>query len=120
MVLLIEEDEDFRQALLSSLADDGHPVRAFARSADVPPFASLEGVTMLVLDYAADGDGGLALADRFHRVHPDVPVVMVAAYVSRHLEAEAGARDFLTLRRKPVDYEDLARLLPPRAQSLRD
>ncbi|MGH7786123.1 MAG: response regulator [Candidatus Binatia bacterium] len=114
MVLLIDRDDDFRQALVSSLTDDGHSVRAFGRPADVPPFASFEGVTMLVLDYAVDGDDGLALADRFHRVHPDVPVVMVAAYVSRHLEAEAGARDFMTLRRKPVDYEDLARLLPPR------
>lgn len=115
MVLLIERDDDFRQALASNFLDDGHSVHAFARPADVPPFASFERPAMLVLDYEIDGDDGLSLADRFHRVHPGVPVVMVTAYVSQHLDAEAATRDFLTLRRKPVDYEDLARLLPPRA-----
>ena len=51
----------------------------------------------------------------FHRSHPEVPVVMVTAYWSDHLDAEIERRGDPTLQRKPVDYEELARLLPVRA-----
>ena len=47
---------------------------------------------------------------------PDVPVVMVTAHRSEFLDRSIAARHFITLRRKPLDYEDLARLLPPVAR----
>lgn len=112
MVLLLDDDDDFRSALAANLADDGFRVREFARPADVPPLISLQGLTMLILDYQMSGEDGLSFADRFHAAHADVPVVMVTAYWSDYLDAEVAARDFLTLRRKPVDYDQLAKLIP--------
>src|SRR5262249_11873490 len=96
----------------ANLSDDGYLVETFARPADVPPLTSLVGLSMLILDYQMEGEDGLSFADRFHAAHPDVPVVMVTAYWSRFLDAEIDARDFITLRRKPIDYDELARLLP--------
>lgn len=113
MVLLLDRDDDFRAALAEHLRDDGYAVRAFAHPAALPPLASLERLTMLILDHQLDGETGLAVADRFHATHPSVPVVMVTSYTSTHLAAEAARRDFLILRRKPIDYDELARLLPP-------
>jgi DNA-binding NtrC family response regulator len=113
MVLLVDEDEDFRRALADNLTDDGILVRQFGRPSSVPPLASFERLTMLILDYQMDGENGLDFADRFHTSHPRVPVVMVTAYSSAHLDAEVARRSYLTLRRKPVEYEELARLLPP-------
>jgi DNA-binding NtrC family response regulator len=112
MVLLLDDDEDFRSALAANLADDGFRVTEFARPADLPPLTSLQGLTMLILDYQMSGENGLSVADRFHATHPDVPVVMVTAYWSDYLDAEVAARDFITLRRKPVDYDELAKLIP--------
>jgi two-component system, NtrC family, nitrogen regulation response regulator GlnG len=112
MVLLLDDDEDFRLALAESLIDDGHAVSHFARPADVPPLGSLEQVTMLLLDQQLEGESGLAFADRFHAAHPGVPVVMMTVYESAHLASEVAKRDFLILRRKPIDYDELARLLP--------
>ena len=35
MVLLLDDDDDFRLALAANLTDDGHSVRHFARPADI-------------------------------------------------------------------------------------
>jgi DNA-binding NtrC family response regulator len=112
MVLLLDSDDDFRAALAANLSDDGYQVVHFARPGDLPSLADLQGLTMLILDYQMEGENGLSFADRFHATHPSVPVVMVTTYASRQLEAAVAARAFITLRRKPVDYEELARMLP--------
>lgn len=114
MLILLDDDDDFRSALADNLIDDGYLVRSFARPADLPALTSLQGLTMLILDYQMDGEDGLSFADRFHDTHPNVPVVMLTAYWSDFLDAEIAARDFITLVRKPVDYDELARLLPAR------
>jgi DNA-binding NtrC family response regulator len=112
MVLLLDDDDDFRSALAANLTDDGYRVEHYARTADLPSLTSFEGLTMLILDYAIQGEDGISFADRFHVAHPQVPIVMVTAYSSDYLDAEIAARKFITLRRKPVDYEELARMLP--------
>ncbi|MDX2169155.1 MAG: response regulator [Deltaproteobacteria bacterium] len=118
MVLLLDRDDDFRSALAEHLRDDGYAVGTFARPSDLPPLATLERLTMLILDHQLEGESGLAFADRFHASHPAVPVVMVTSYTSNYLAAEAARRDYLILRRKPIDYEELARLLPGAGCSL--
>jgi DNA-binding NtrC family response regulator len=117
MVLLLDDDDAFRHALAANLIDDGYRVRDFARPADVPPLPLPEAITMLIVDFEMGGENGLAFADRFHASHPDAPVVMLTAYWSDYLDREIGARDFITLRRKPVDYDELARLLPPHVEN---
>jgi DNA-binding NtrC family response regulator len=112
MVLLLDPDEDFRSALAEHLSDDGYGVTQFGRPADLPHLGSFARLAMLILDHQLDGENGLSFADRFHAAHPAVPVVMVTSYLSEYLIAEVAQRDFITLRRKPIDYDDLARLLP--------
>lgn len=111
MVLLIDDDDIFRSGLAANLRDDGHRVEDFGSPADLPALTSFEEVSVLITDYQIAGEDGLALADRFHGAHPQAPVFMVTSYWTEHLEAEAARRDFLTLLRKPLDYDEIARLL---------
>lgn len=112
MVLLLDDDPDFRLALAAHLTDDGHGVAHFGRPGELPPLHSFEALTMLILDQQLEGESGLQFADRFHATHPGVPVVMLTAYESEYLRAEVARRAFITLRRKPIDYDEIARLLP--------
>ncbi len=106
------DDDDFRGALAANLEDDGYAVKQFARPADIPSLQSLGDPSMLIVDYQMNGEDGLSFSDRFHAAHPKVPVLMVTAYWSRFVDTEVAARGFITLRRKPIDYDELVQLLP--------
>ncbi|MGD9765728.1 MAG: response regulator [Candidatus Binatia bacterium] len=112
MILLLDDDDDFRVALAANLADDGYDVRQFARPADIPTLTSLEPIAVLILDYQMEGEDGLSFADRFHIAQPNVPIVILTAYWSGHLDSEIARRTFISLRRKPIDYDDLLKLIP--------
>jgi DNA-binding NtrC family response regulator len=110
-ILLLDDEEGFRGALAGNLRDDGHAVREYATAAAMPPLDSLDDIALLITDYHVPGENGLAFADRFHAAHPEIPVLMITAYWSRQLEIQAGARRFIRLMRKPIDYEEIHELV---------
>jgi DNA-binding NtrC family response regulator len=111
-VLLLDPDDAFRTALSDLLQDDGHPVCAYGSIAELPPLARLLPPEALTTDYElADREDGLSFARRFNAVHPYVPVIIVTAYSSVHLEQSVAVTPYLSLLRKPVPYEELHRVL---------
>jgi DNA-binding NtrC family response regulator len=110
-VLLVDDNDGFRSALAWNLRDDGHDVREYGSPSALPPLATLPEVTIVVTDYEMPGSDGLALADAFHETRPQVPIVLVTAQWNSILRAQAAARDFLEVRRKPFDYDELHALL---------
>lgn len=109
-VLLVDDEESFRVNLASMLRDDGHPVVDYP-SAEAALSAGLSDVSVLVTDYSMPGASGVALADRLHEVRPRTPVVVVSAYRTETIETQAQRRPWVTLRSKPLDYDDLHALI---------
>lgn len=107
-VLLIDDDDDFRDGLAENLRDDGHVVDEHA---DPPQLTALQGVSnigVVILDYhLADYGSGIRFADRLHAAHPRIPIILITADWTDYLEAQVEARDFLHLVRKPFDYFQL-------------
>lgn len=114
-VLLVDDDEGFRTGLAAILREDGHDVRECATADQVPDANSLDGVEVLITDYEMPGQDGCALADRFHAAHPHTPVVMVTGH--HHRAGGPAERDFLRRLPKPLDYDELHRLVHLLAQS---
>jgi hypothetical protein len=73
-VLLVEDDIDLGDAIASSLKRKGLDVRT------VPSASSALGVLqrvrprVAVLDHNLPGESGLALAERIHKILPDLPI----------------------------------------------
>jgi two-component system OmpR family response regulator len=104
-VVVVEDEEAVREAVVRALAKDGYAVTAFADARE--PQAILHSAPDLaVLDVLLPGGDGFALA-RTLRANRDVPVVFLTARdgVSDRLAGfEIGADDYLV---KPFALEEL-------------
>ncbi len=110
-VVLVEDDEAFRNALTERLSLADLSVRAFgsAEAALKSLTADFEGV--VVSDLRMPGMDGRQFADRLHAMDPDLPVVLITGHgdVADAVEAmKRGAYDFLT---KPFASERLIETL---------
>ena len=111
LVLLIDSDENFRNALAENFRDDGCAVQEYTRPEDTPPVAALGQVNAVVLAHQNSQQDNLTFAEEFHSYFPEVPIVLVTTCWARNAVSEMRQRDFLCVRTKPVDYDDLHTLL---------
>jgi DNA-binding NtrC family response regulator len=109
-ILLVDDEGSFRDSLAEMLRDDGHEVLAYPEPDALPPLDTLSGVDLLLTDYDMPKTNGLTLADRFHAVHPTVPVLLATAYRTG-LGDEVARRPFVRMVQKPIPYETLHRLI---------
>jgi two-component system C4-dicarboxylate transport response regulator DctD len=112
VILLLDDDDDFRTAVADTLRDDGHEVLEYADPAEVP-LETLARATALMTDYRMPSTDGVAFADRFHAAHPAAPVIVTTSYSTAFLESQVAARPYIHLLRKPMDYPTLIGLLEP-------
>lgn len=109
-LLLIDDDADFRDGLAENLRDDGHPVREYQRTGEVPAEV-LDEVALAIVDYQLADADGLGFADHIHTRNPPLPIVLITSYWSEFLRARTRSRNYLRLLRKPLDYERLHKLV---------
>lgn len=107
VVLVVDDDREFRSALADNLRDDGFEVVHVDDPEDLPPLDELGPVDGVITDYHLPRQDGLRFADRFHDRRPSVPIVMVTAWCHAPLVEEVARRGFLHLLYKPVSYGDL-------------
>jgi DNA-binding NtrC family response regulator len=95
-VLVVDDDESFRQIVADRLARTGHQV--VAASSGPQALALLDGVDVALVDLLMPGMDGLTLLRRIREARPDVAVVILTGHgtVETAVEAmKAGAADYL-------------------------
>ena len=112
MLLVVDDDERFRSALVANLREDGFDLVEYENGPSVP-LDQLSGVRAVITDYLMEQEDGLAFAKRFHAAFPAVPIVIVTAYATAHLENEVAAHAYLTLVPK-LDYGRLLEVIEQR------
>jgi FixJ family two-component response regulator len=109
-VLLVDDDEVFRQGLADNLREDGHAVFEYG-AADEVPRSAFDAASVMVTDFELPGSDGLGLAEHAHAAQPRLPVVVVTARPDAFAAVTARARSPVILVQKPVDYQRFHRLL---------
>lgn len=107
-VLLVDDDDVFRDHLAAALRRRGYEVDGAADAAMALGLAMTRPPDAVVLDLRMPGEGGLELAERLRARNPGLRVVMLTGYGSIATAMQAlrlGLADYLT---KPADADQVA------------
>jgi two-component system, NtrC family, response regulator AtoC len=107
LVLIIEDDEAVRLALIRSLEQSGCIVEAAATAAAA--FSHLAGLApdLVLLDYRLPDADGLQVLERIRRQQPDLPVILITGQANLDIAVQAmamGAYDYVS---KPFSLEQV-------------
>ena len=84
-ILLVDDDDDFRYGLAENLRDDGHEVREYSNPTQVS-VGQLDGIDLVVTDQTMAHEDGLSFAQRVHDLRPRIPIILVTASSTAHVE----------------------------------
>ena len=106
-IVVIEDYDDYREAICEALRRDGHEVVGVAMAEDVDdePFGHVS--DLYIVDLNLPGEDGISLARRIRHSQPDVGIVIVSARNSvedRLGGYRSGATSYLT---KPFSLDEL-------------
>jgi signal transduction histidine kinase/uncharacterized protein (DUF302 family) len=111
ILLAIDDDPDNRAFLTKAVAKQGFQVIAAGSAAQAKTMLEGRRPTLIFLDVQMPQESGLSLLPRMLREYPEAVVVMMTAYGSEQVAAEAlrgGADDYIA---KPIDLQRLRELL---------
>jgi len=106
-VLVVDDEKNMRLSLQTMLGDEGYDVRAVESAEEAYGLVARDRFFMVVTDGHLAGMSGYDLLARLRTTHPELPVLMITAYATPKLAAEAikaGAIDYLS---KPFEPEEL-------------
>ena len=102
-ILVADDQADILSALKLLLKREGFDVATATSPAGVLDIVAREHVDVALVDlnYSRDttsGEEGIALVEKLHREHPDLPVIVMTAWATVEVAVKAmrnGANDFL-------------------------
>jgi len=106
-ILLVDDDEVFRERLARALRDRGYAVATAADHDGAVAAARAQRPDFAIVDLRMPGLSGLALIGPLHAIAPGARIVVLTGYgsITSAVEAlRAGAHDYLS---KPVDADQI-------------
>lgn len=108
-VLVVEEDPDLREIIVSYLVTNGWDVTAGDR---LPSEGiSFDEVDALVLDVRSQATAGFEVFGETRARRPELPVVVITSFGDASLSRRAAAMGAASVLEKPFSLEDLERAL---------
>lgn len=107
-ILLIERDPTMRDGLCQVLLEDGYVVTTACGQEEV----SKKDFDLIIADLCGKDEVCWEVLQRIHRMHPDIPIVVMIPYGDLRSRAKARTCGWVKeVLMKPVAYGDLARAL---------
>lgn len=106
-ILLVDDDEGFRERLARALRDRGHEVRTAGSPEEALQRAGEDSPECAVVDLRMPGGSGLDVVAGLKALDPATAVVVLTGYGSIATAMEAVRRGALHYLSKPVDADEL-------------
>jgi len=122
-IVIVDDEEDLRDAVVESLGDQGYRVAGVADAAAFRALAAVTRIDAVILDMAMPGEDGLSLA-QWIRSNSGMGIIFATAAgrpIDKIVGLETGADDYLvkpySLRELSARLKGLLRRLPAGAAS---
>jgi len=110
-LIIVDDDERFRERLHKSFTRRGYDAQAFEDGASALSAAQDESPEYALVDLRLKGEWGLNIVKKLLEIDPETQIVVLTAYGSIATAIEAvkiGAKNYL---QKPVSVEEMERAL---------
>lgn len=108
-VYIVDDDEDIRDILKSTLEQESYTVSAFEKGKDAIQKMKSNNPSMVILDYYLPGEKAENIVAQVKSIKQDIPIVLMSANFSISQEIEkTGADDFM---KKPFSRERLIQVV---------
>jgi len=111
LIAVVDDDEGFREAVQRFLRTFALQVDSFASGEELLRSSRLDAVGCVILDLAMPEMSGLEVQQQLAARGLQIPIVFVTAHRDDDLGQRASATGALAVLRKPVDHEELVRLV---------
>ena len=106
-ILVVDDEDLIRWSLRERLHAEGHTVRDAGTGGEAMEVFR-EGVDLVLLDYRLPDVDGLTLLREMKAIDPDVPVVLLTAYVNVETAVEAMKLGAFHFANKPFNLDEVA------------
>jgi two-component system response regulator RegA len=106
-ILLVDDDENFRERMARALRDRGHDVRTAGSPEEADRLAREDSPECAVVDLRMPGGSGLDVVSSLRSIDPATAVVVLTGYGSIATAMEAVHRGAFHYLQKPVDADEL-------------
>lgn len=110
-LLLVDDDDVFREALARACARRGHEVATAADGAGARALVTTFAPEACVLDLRLAGESGLSLVSELRALAPDLDILMLTGYSAIATAVEAIKRGAVNYLAKPATVDDILRAL---------
>jgi DNA-binding NtrC family response regulator len=106
-ILVIDDEEHYRNALERILARVGHQVLTARDAGEAIAIAASQPVDLVLCDYKMPGINGLEVIRQIHELAPDVPCIVITGYSTAETSIEALRAGAYWYLEKPFEQERL-------------
>jgi DNA-binding response OmpR family regulator len=121
-VLVIDDDEFIVKILEAFLKQQGHQaITATSGSEALRMFLEIkEQISLVILDQTLPDISGAELAAKLRNMRPNIPIVMFSGYGEEDMRRETKGLGINAYMRKPVTYDQLAKIVRKVLDSAQD
>jgi len=106
-ILIVDDEPNFLTLLGRTLTDEGYQVTTASTSAEAISIGEDTVFDTLITDLTMEGINGIGLMERFRKLYPSLPIIIITGFgtIERAVEAmRKGAYDFIT---KPFELDKI-------------
>ncbi len=106
-IAVIDDNEEFLLSLSHRLEEKDNIVHTFRTIKEAQEFLEASSVDLIITDLKMPDGDGATLSSELHKLHPEIPVVMVTAFATANIVKQIKETGVKRLLAKPVDFKQL-------------